>query len=566
MNSFKAVFGGWNRGAPTRSQDGANEVQDFCSVENNESPMEDVPSPESTGVEATFVETERRGQTCQVAGQGILDLFSAQPRYNERSSPAQASRGSWISRSFNDSRHAGFPCSPRDLGGSPEPGQLVPQRVSRPRVEGSKLAISSKDPSVPVPPQNLCCPISMEVMSDPVLVATGHTYERSCIEKWIASGHQTCPLSGQHLRHSELTPNIALRNIIQDWAAVNKVALAPATRRAGPATPTRPPNILTGHSEIVWAIECHNGKIMSASADKCVRVWCSEQRRCTAVLEGHTRPVLSLSVAGATLFSGSYDNSIRAWDLSTAGCIAVLKGHSDAVRALTIAGGRLFSGSYDSTLRAWTLPGHGGGDITCSAVLKKHTGPVRALVGLSGCVFSGSYDHTVCCWGAESLALNGQLVGHTSPVRALAALGNFVFSGSDDNTIRCWNAETLQCTGVLKGHKDNVRVLATTPDHPQYLFSGSWDRTVCVWDTRAQTCVKVLSGHAEAVLALAVSGSMLATGSYDSTVRQWDIGTLECVQVCRGHADAVRVLCAADDRFFSGAYDGTLGIWTCRSV
>jgi F-box/WD-40 domain protein 7 len=55
----------------------------------------------------------------------------------------------------------------------------------------------------------------MELMSDPVMVATGHTYDRSCIEKWLAQGHRTCPVTGMRLRHLELTPNHALRNAIQ---------------------------------------------------------------------------------------------------------------------------------------------------------------------------------------------------------------------------------------------------------------------------------------------------------------------------------------------------------------
>ena len=35
------------------------------------------------------------------------------------------------------------------------------------------------------------------------------------------------------------------------------------------------------------------------------------------VLESHTRPVLSLAICGNRLFSGSYDYSIRVWNLDT---------------------------------------------------------------------------------------------------------------------------------------------------------------------------------------------------------------------------------------------------------
>ena len=43
----------------------------------------------------------------------------------------------------------------------------------------------------------------------------GHTYDRLCIERWLAAGNRTCPVTGMRLRHLELTPNFALRNAIQ---------------------------------------------------------------------------------------------------------------------------------------------------------------------------------------------------------------------------------------------------------------------------------------------------------------------------------------------------------------
>ena len=36
-------------------------------------------------------------------------------------------------------------------------------------------------------PDALCCPISMEIMRDPVICADGHTYERADIEAWLAN-------------------------------------------------------------------------------------------------------------------------------------------------------------------------------------------------------------------------------------------------------------------------------------------------------------------------------------------------------------------------------------------
>jgi hypothetical protein len=47
------------------------------------------------------------------------------------------------------------------------------------------------------------------------MVATGHTYDRASIQRWLNAGHKTCPVTGSRLRHLELTPNHALRSAIQ---------------------------------------------------------------------------------------------------------------------------------------------------------------------------------------------------------------------------------------------------------------------------------------------------------------------------------------------------------------
>ncbi|KDP22781.1 hypothetical protein JCGZ_00368 [Jatropha curcas] len=72
-------------------------------------------------------------------------------------------------------------------------------------------------------PTDFRCPISLDLMRDPVVVATGQTYDRESITLWIESGHNTCPKTGQKLAHTNLIPNLALKNLIGMWCREQKI-------------------------------------------------------------------------------------------------------------------------------------------------------------------------------------------------------------------------------------------------------------------------------------------------------------------------------------------------------
>jgi len=58
------------------------------------------------------------------------------------------------------------------------------------------------------------CPITREVMKEPVICADGHTYEKHSIQMWLQS-HSRSPKTNQELPSTELIPNHALRNTIE---------------------------------------------------------------------------------------------------------------------------------------------------------------------------------------------------------------------------------------------------------------------------------------------------------------------------------------------------------------
>lgn len=59
------------------------------------------------------------------------------------------------------------------------------------------------------------CPITFEVMNDPVVASDGHTYEKGAIEKWFRSNMKS-PRNGELLSSKSLLPNLNLKKLIQD--------------------------------------------------------------------------------------------------------------------------------------------------------------------------------------------------------------------------------------------------------------------------------------------------------------------------------------------------------------
>ena len=61
--------------------------------------------------------------------------------------------------------------------------------------------------------RDLRCPISLEIMSDPVIASDGHSYEREAITRWL-SFRRTSPMTGAILTSDRLVPNHRLRALI----------------------------------------------------------------------------------------------------------------------------------------------------------------------------------------------------------------------------------------------------------------------------------------------------------------------------------------------------------------
>lgn len=75
-------------------------------------------------------------------------------------------------------------------------------------------------------PEQFFCPLALRLMYDPVIIASGETFERMWIQKWFDEGQHTCPKTKKTLPHLSVTPNTALKELITKWCSENKANIS----------------------------------------------------------------------------------------------------------------------------------------------------------------------------------------------------------------------------------------------------------------------------------------------------------------------------------------------------
>jgi len=84
---------------------------------------------------------------------------------------------------------------------------------------------------------DVCCPITMLLMADPVVTADGFSYEREAIVKWLQE-HDISPKTGEPLPNKVLIPNHTLRAVIQGLTGARSARPSFGSERASKGLPS----------------------------------------------------------------------------------------------------------------------------------------------------------------------------------------------------------------------------------------------------------------------------------------------------------------------------------------
>ncbi|KAL3930998.1 MAG: hypothetical protein SGBAC_011511 [Bacillariaceae sp.] len=78
-------------------------------------------------------------------------------------------------------------------------------------------AILSSSVTAAVPKKHFLCPLTREIMEDPVMTKTGHNFERDALSKWMDENGEKCPMTKKPLFPSDVVSNANLKWEISQW-------------------------------------------------------------------------------------------------------------------------------------------------------------------------------------------------------------------------------------------------------------------------------------------------------------------------------------------------------------
>ncbi|XP_046839262.1 LOW QUALITY PROTEIN: WD repeat-containing protein 41-like [Xenia sp. Carnegie-2017] len=371
--------------------------------------------------------------------------------------------------------------------------------------------------------------------------------------------------------------------------------------------------ILTGHEDIINIIKVIDETRLASSADdNLVIIWDFENGDLLHRLHGHTRPVTSMLVhqrkelnsleSSSVLYTASSDKSIRIWDSNDGICMNVIDGLSSAVKCLVSLNREEFTFSLAEEICAWNIKGK----LLCEEKLLQYDSDIHGILPIKNNKLVLAFNHPSLVvytltevLRTKSLKFHSLLRPHENDVRCLRGISDDSFvSGSLDGEIIVWSSLSLQPMKRVNNQREFNYL--QNYDMVQHLFVldlrfvfAAIGSGFFVYDALSGKCVaqRLMCHHSKiSYIELLKPRHMLVTCSEDGTVRLWgsqekrfpsdEFSSIEhflgkslseitsvitepqLLGECLGHSGAVRML--ADfgvDGFASCASDGNIILW-----
>ena len=218
---------------------------------------------------------------------------------------------------------------------------------------------------------------------------------------------------------------------------------------------------LTGHEGgyyILGLYELGNGHLVSASEDKTIRLWNTEEGKCLQIFKGHKDWVHSiLEHSSGDLISGSDDKTNRVWNVGTGICSKIIpgfEGHTWWI--LELADGKILSvcESKLKSLRIWDCK---RGEVINDITSCYDYGWTTACIVDEEIIILGGWK-LVVEFNVRTLEYERRFSNlHTQWIRQIVMGGEDIYiSCSRDQTVQMFNMKSKQILHSMKQHTNYV--------------------------------------------------------------------------------------------------------------